>query len=223
MCKFIDLKEFVGVLKMNILNKLKEYKGYLDRPNKDALLKSISNCHADGIFSLVINGTDDGNLTRVFIATKDLNPGAVQYHTHRYDLLLTPITKTIVHHDAVIGDNIFSDNYINLYEYHSFLNGGNGLKFIRTTKVELTNYNMVQGTVLQLDHTKFHTMSCKKGDIWIVEEQGFKSDSSLVLGTPFITEGLYIAPLQYQINDMCQLVLLKLNELISSFEMASTS
>lgn len=203
---------------MNILDKLRQYQEYLKYPSKDSLLKSISNCHAKGIFSLVINGTKDGELTRVFVATEDLNHGDVQYHTHRYDLLLTPLTKSIIHYIAEVGDGIISNNHINEYSYRSFLLGGSGLSLLRSTKANFNNYALVPGTIVDINHTEFHTMSCKKGDAWAVEEQGFKSDMSFVLGTPFISEGLYTAPLQYQINDMCQLVLQKLNQLILSFE-----
>lgn len=203
---------------MNVLNKLRQYQSYLKNPDKEALIKSISNCHAKGIFSLVINGTENGKLTRVFVATEDLNHGDVQYHTHRYNLLLTPLTKSIIHYVAEVGDRIISNNYINEYSYRSFLLGGNGLNFLRSTKATFHNYALVPGTIVDIDHMEFHTMSCKKGDAWIVEEKGFRADMSFVLGTPFISEGLYTAPLQYQINDMCQLVLQRLNQLILSFE-----
>jgi hypothetical protein len=45
-----------------------------------------------------------------------------------------------------------------------------------------------------------------KNAIWIVEEQGFKVDSSRVLGIPFATTGLYNPPSSFQINDNYQLL-----------------
>lgn len=52
-----------------------------------------------------------------------------------------------------------------------------------------------------------HTVCCKAGAMWVVEEQGFKTEESTVLGVPFTVDGLYNKPQQFQINDMCQMVL----------------
>jgi hypothetical protein len=57
-----------------------------------------------------------------------------------------------------------------------------------------------------------------KGSIWIVEEQGFKVDSSKVLGVPFITDGLYNAPAPFQVNDKCQIVAKEIKKLILDYE-----
>ena len=37
----------------------------------EALNKSIADCHIDGLFSLVVGGTENGELTRIFYATKN--------------------------------------------------------------------------------------------------------------------------------------------------------
>ena len=56
------------------------------------------------------------------------------------------------------------------------------------------------------------------GSVWIVKEKGFKTKESVVLGVPFITEGLYNAPKQYQVNDVYQMVLSKLRKIVGEIK-----
>ena len=69
-----------------------------------------------------------------------------------------------------------------------------------------------------MTENEFHTVSCDKGSIWIVEEQGFINDLCQVLGVPFVTEGLYNPPASFQVNDKCQLVAKEIKKLILDYE-----
>lgn len=73
-------------------------------------------------------------------------------------------------------------------------------------------------TRVYMDEKQVHTVCCQAGAIWVVEEQGFKTDESTVLGVPFTVDGLYNKPQQFQINDMCQTVLRQLNYLINQYK-----
>ena len=42
----------------------------MENVSKDSLDKSIEDCHVAGLFSLVVGGTENGELTRIFYATK---------------------------------------------------------------------------------------------------------------------------------------------------------
>jgi hypothetical protein len=53
---------------MSKLESFKKIYGYLKNPSIDSLNMSMSDTHHPGLFSLVIDGTEFGRLTRVFIA-----------------------------------------------------------------------------------------------------------------------------------------------------------
>jgi hypothetical protein len=207
---------------MSKLEFLKMVYGYLKNPNIESLNLSMDDTHHNGIFSLVINGTEFGKLTRVFIADTELLPYEVQLHTHRYPLRITTIKGNITHITAVESfDNNFNNVELSEFEYKSPLNGGGGLKYIGERKVTLKEYALPVGATIEMSNTQYHTMSCSKGSIWIVEEQGFALDYSKVLGVPFITEGLYNPPAPFQVNDKCQLVAKEIKKLILDYELVS--
>ena len=180
----------------------------------------MNDVHHVGIFSLVIKGTEFGKLTRVFIADTKLLPYEVQLHTHRYPIRLTTIKGNIRHFVAVKSDDI-DEGIVSLSEfnYKSPLNGGEGLSYVKETGVIIKDYNLPVTSSIYLNENDFHTMSCNKGSMWIVEEQGFRVDSSKVLGVPFITKELYNPPGSFQINDKCQLVMKEIKKLILDFEL----
>ena len=104
------------------------------------------------------------------------------------------------------------------FVYKSPLNGGNGLSHVGQERFDLQSTTYSVGTSVSLDSSDIHTVSCKKGAMWIVEEHGFDTDSSVVLGVPFKTDRLYNAPKQFQINDMFDKVRSQLKVLIGSYE-----
>lgn len=191
----------------------------LERPNNESLKLSMRNVHAKGIFSLVIDGTEFGKLTRVFIADRKLKPFEVQFHTHRYPIKITILNGDITHHIAHLSQEGCRRLKLSEFEYRSVLNGGNGLRYIKETFVVAEDSKLPVGSQIELGINDYHTMSCSKGSIWVVEEKGFEIDYSKVLGVPFVTENLYNEPAQFQIVDKCQTVSRKLKELILQYEL----
>lgn len=186
--------------------------------SKESLDMSIADCHIKGTFSLVVDGTEHGKLTRVFIATKKINPFDIQFHSHRYGLKIGVIHGVFDHHIAseVGSADIINGNVVKLksYEYKSPLNGGTGLIGTGESLWELDSYKIPVGGEIYLPSQQIHSVSCKKGSIWVVQELGFGDDSSVVLGTDFSTEGLYNKPEQFQVNNMYEQVLNKLKKLV---------
>src|SRR6185369_8910970 len=116
---------------MEKLEFLKQIVEDLKNFNNPSIKLSLNNVHAEGLFSLVISGTEHGKLTRVFIADKRLAPFDVQLHTHRYPLQITAVKGIIKHHLAErVSEPDFTSINIPEYEYKSFLNGGFGLKYL---------------------------------------------------------------------------------------------
>lgn len=186
--------------------------------SKESLDMSIADCHIKGTFSLVVDGTEHGKLTRVFIATKKINPFDIQFHSHRYGLKIGVIHGVFDHHIAseVGSADIINGNVVKLksYEYKSPLNGGTGLTSSGESLWDLDSYKIPVGGEIYLPSQQIHSVSCKKGSIWVVQELGFGDDSSVVLGTDFSTEGLYNKPEQFQVNNMYEQVLNKLKKLV---------
>jgi hypothetical protein len=185
--------------------------------NKESLDKSIADCHIKGCFSLVVGGTEHGNLTRVFIATKKIKPFDIQFHSHRYDLKIGVIHGVFEHHIAYpLNRDAVNPNFVTLkeYDYKSPLNGGNGLVFTGVNKFCVESAKIPIGGELYLDSKDIHSVSVSKGSIWVVQELGFQDDSSVVLGTDFSTEGLYNKPEQFQVNNMYEQVLKHLKKLV---------
>lgn len=199
------------------LNYLEKIQSYFNNPDKEALNKSLRNVHCKGLFSLVINGSEHGKLTRVFIATKKIKPMQIQLHSHRYGITLTPLKGVVMEHtfNNAVGSGCFTSS---LFDYKSPLNDGKGLEYIDDVKGFVSSQYLPIGCSTQMNGNNIHTVSCSKGSIWIVEEKGFNQDSSLVIGTPFITKNLYKEPKQFEINDNFQLVKTELNTIINSYK-----
>jgi len=162
--------------------------GLLKNPNQKSLMLSMNEVHHKGLFSLVIDGTEFGKLTRVFIAHNKIKPFDVQLHSHRYPIRLTAIKGQIRHFVALRSNRLGGDTVsLSEFDYKSPLNGGKGLTYLQETDVVIKDYSLPIGATLNMDEQDIHTVSCSKGSIWIVEEQGFKTESSKVLGVPFIT------------------------------------
>jgi len=205
---------------MKKIDFLKLIYGYLQYPNQESVALSLADTHHVGIFSLVINGTEPGELTRVFIADQKLTPYEVQLHSHRYPLRITAIKGDIKHYVA-LPTEIRDHHTVELseFEYKSPLNGGSGLKYLKESLYIIKDYSLPIGATIEMDETAIHTMSCSQGSIWIVEEQGFKVDCSKVLGVPFITDGLYNEPKMFQTVDKFQLLKKEIKKLILSYEL----
>lgn len=205
---------------MNKLEFFKTMHTLVTTCNEQTLAMSMRDTHHEGLFSLVIGGTEFGNLTRVFIADSDINPFEVQLHSHRYGIRLTAIKGRIRHYTARRSKvSNFHTTSLSEFSYKSPLNGGRGLEYLKETEVLLEEHYLPTGSSLQMHVDDIHTVSCKKGAMWIVEECGFERDSSRVLGVPFVTEGLYNPPASFQVNDKVQLVARELKSLILNYEL----
>jgi hypothetical protein len=204
----------------NKLEFLKAIYNLVKKPSQESLKFSMSDTHYPGLFSLVIGGNEFGNFIRVFIADTEMNPYAVQLHSHRYPIRLTTI-KGKIQHFVAFRSEIIDCHTVSLseFEYKSPLNGGNGLKYLQESNVILKDYLLPIGSTLQMTENEIHTVACSKGSIWIVEEQGFKNDCSRVLGVPFVTDSLYNQPTSLQINDKCQIVAKEIKKLILDYEL----
>jgi len=204
---------------MKKLEFLKHIQVLLRNTPKETLNLSMKDVHHKGLFSLVIGGTEFGNLTRVFIADESIKPFEVQLHSHRYPIRLTVLKGNVRHYSATDKLTIDCDTIsLSSFKYKSPLNGGDGLSYLKEVNVSLKDYTIPIGASLEMSENEIHTVSCKKGSIWIVEEKGFKTDSSIVLGVPFITDDLYNEPLPFQINDKHQLVKKEIAKIILSYE-----
>lgn len=205
---------------MEKLEFLKRIYELIKNPNQDSLNLSMANTHHKGIFSLVVNGTEFGKLTRIFIANEKLRPFEVQLHTHRYPIKLMSIKGKIQHYVAYRSEVVDSHSVeLSEFEYRSPLNGGNGLKYLKETNVIIRDYSLPIGSSVTMETDDFHTMSCSKGAIWIVQEKGFEVDSSRVLGVPFVVDGLYNEPKPFQVNDNCQIVAREVKKMILDYEL----
>lgn len=198
---------------------MKKFLDLLKNATEETLNMSLDNCHAEGLFSLVIGGTHNGNLTRAFIANKEIKPYDVQLHTHTYGLSLTVLSGSFLHHTVrVAPDNGNTDNYpIHLlqYKYTSPLNGGNGLVDDGWIDCSIQSNYLPPGAIVSyMGNLDIHTVSCSAGTVWIVEECGFKQRFSYVYGKKFNLDNLYLRPSQYQINDAVQLLTKALNSFI---------
>lgn len=182
--------------------------------DNEVLAKSLNNVHAKEMFSLVVEGNENGRLTRFFVAGKKLKPFRAQLHTHRYPLAITVIKGNVVQHVAeIVKKGIAIERFI----YKSPLNGGNGLEFDKMVHIKLTETHIPVGSIVFMSHEEYHTISCSKGAIWSVEEMGFMGDQSFVLGVPFTVGQLYTEPKQYQINDKMVQVRKEIEKLLKDY------
>lgn len=205
---------------MKKLDYLKSVHKALKNPNLESIKMSMDNVHHDNLFSLVIKGTEPGKLTRAFIANSEIEPYDVQLHSHRYPIKLTVIKGKVMHHLAFRSEiQDFHTTSLSEFKYKSPLNGGSGLSYLKEGNFILKDINLPIGSSIEMDENEIHSVSCSKGSIWIVEEKGFKTDESVVLGVPFTTEGYYTEPRQFQINDNVQLVAKEIKKIILDYEL----
>ncbi len=188
---------------------MKKFIELLKNASKETLEMSLDNCHAEGLFSLVIGGNENGKLTRAFIAKKKIKPYEVQLHTHRYNLSLTVLAGSFLHHTAKLTNAYGDDFQITLpsYKYNSPLNKGFGLVNDGEIHCHINSAYLPPAAKINfITNQNIHTVSCSAGTIWIVEEYGFEQDFSYVYGKNFTLDNLYIKPSQFQINDAVQLL-----------------
>ena len=128
---------------------------------------SMGDVHHKGLYSVVIGGTEHGELTRVFIATEKIEPFALKLHSHTYDLKLGVVKGVFQHFQAI------------------------ELSYIAHAPFSITNHYVPLGGEVFLKSTEIHTVAVEPGTMWIIQECGKKSDTSIVVGEKFTTENLY--------------------------------
>lgn len=171
----------------------------------DTLDLSMADVHHKGLYSIVIGGTEHGELTRVFIATEKIEPYALKLHSHTYDLRLGVIKGVFQHFQAVeCGEGAKGPDsiYLDKYEYKSPLNGGNGLTYIKRAPYSIMNHYVPPGGEVFLDSSIIHTVAVEPGTMWIIKECGKKTETSIVLGEKFTTENLYTKINRNEISDI---------------------
>lgn len=195
----------------------KEVLDYIESNDEQALKKSLDNVHHDGLFSLVVNGEEPGRLTRIFIATKKIEPFAIQLHSHRYDLKIGVIKGTVLHHHAMeCGHGARGTGVVIMdkFEYFSGLNSEVKFVYQDTVPFALVEQHIPKYSELYLEHLNIHSISASEGSMWIVQEQGYRTDSNTLLGLSFDVEGLYTEVSDDKIEEMKQLVLTELKKLV---------
>lgn len=186
----------------------------------DSLSKTLLNVHHDGLHSLVIQGVDNGNLLRVFIATEDIEPLAISLHSHKYSLDIGVVNGGFTHYMAIPTYNSIVSGGIGSpkYKYISKIDGDGGFKYIGDIVYNIHTYPVPAGSVIHLSNTDIHSVSCKKGTIWIINELGNVSDSNIVVGSPFATDNMYLKPTTDQISGLLDIFSRSLRHLINKLE-----
>lgn len=174
------------------MNSIQHIFDLLSSAKQESLELSLSDCHVKGLFSLVIAGNEFGHLTRIFIAEQEIKPFDVQLHTHRYSIKLSPIFGQLIHHRAnrdKKGEILMTE-----YEYSSAITGQQSLTSLGKRRISCSQYPIPPGSVIELSHQDFHTISCSQGATWMVEELGYQTEKSRVLGIPFEVKDMYRKP-----------------------------
>jgi hypothetical protein len=201
-----------------IKTRLEQLLKSLDKTTPDSLKLSLSNAHKKGLFSLVISGVAPGNLQRVFIADKKVSPYDIQLHTHRYPIRITVLKGTVKHYVAKKGTSEQCRVRLSEFEYSSPLTGGKGLAYLHEDYFDIQEYILPVGSMTSLGVADYHTISCSKGAVWVVEEMGYRCEVSKVLGIPFNTSGLYTQPERFEPHNRHIQVTKTVEKLIKRFD-----
>ena len=162
---------------------------------------SLKNCHAKGLFSLVVEN-NEGQLLRVFVAQEDVNPFDIQLHSHKYDLTIGVLCGEFTHHDATdwysvpIRQKLLQPRVtLPAYTYNS---SDESFSELGEDYVIITNHIVPKHGIIELSSTDIHTVSAKKGTMWVIQEGEKYSEVSKLLGKPFDATELYDKPTQQE-------------------------
>ena len=194
------------------MNIFKEACNYLSKePNRQNIDMSLKNTHVKGMYSIVLNIDNDGNLFRVFYATEEIKPYEIALHEHRYSLTLGFIDGCIKQHSLIeTYTEVCACERIGLpvFKYETPLNGGNGLTYIEDIFAYIISTDMPLYSSVYLNADDIHTISCTKGSMWIVAEERlrYNKNYSYVYGKPFTTDGLYDKISDEEYNNIFNLI-----------------
>lgn len=168
----------------------------IENATDDALDMSLRDCHADGLFSLVVKKSSDGCLTRFFIATKDIEFGDIAMHSHKYRLWLSLLAGSFTHHKAILGGNTTISEWKYRSDDGSFVHKG-------SPSITIKSEHLPVSSEIYLRADDVHTVSCKAGAVWAIEELAYTGCvETTVLGVPFKTRDLYKKPTRQQILEV---------------------
>ena len=194
------------------MNIFKEACDYLSKePNRQNIDMSLKNTHVKGMYSIVLNIDNDGNLFRVFYATEEIKPYEIALHEHRYNLTLGFIDGCIKQHSLIeTYTEVCTCERVDLpvFKYETPLNGGNGLTYIVDIFAYIISTDMPLYSSVYLNANDIHTISCTKDSMWIVREEtlGYNKNYSYVYGKPFTTDGLYDKISDEEYNNIFNLI-----------------
>ena len=194
------------------MNIFKEACNYLSKePNRQNIDMSLKNTHVKGMYSIVLNIDNDGNLFRVFYATEEIKPYEIALHEHRYNLTLGFIDGCIKQHSLIeTYTEVCTCERIDLpvFKYETPLNGGNGLTYIVDIFAYIISTDIPLYSSVYLNANDIHTISCTKDSMWIVREEtlGYNKNYSYVYGKPFTTDGLYDKISDEEYNNIFNLI-----------------
>ena len=198
---------------------LTKIKNLIENVKLESLHLSLDDVHHSNLVSLVIGGTEFGNLTRIFIAESKIEPYAAQLHTHRYPIMLTKLKGSIKHHIANRGYP-YEPGIVKIpeYKYNSPIDNKQSMEYQGFNCFHLNEYEIPTGSIIKLNIDEFHTVSCACGSMWMVEELGYQSLFNSVLGIPFKTEGLYNPLSDTMIAHHCNNVSKVVHDLLESYK-----
>lgn len=202
------------------MNIFKEACDYLSKePNRQNIDMSLKNTHVKGMYSIVLNIDNDGNLFRVFYATEEIKPYEIALHEHRYSLTLGFIDGCVKQHSLIetslietygeTGETYICERIsLPVFKYDTPLNGGNGLTYIEDIFAYIISTDMPLYSSVYLNADDIHTISCTKSSMWIVREEnlGYNKNYSYVYGKPFTTDGLYDKISDEEYNNIFNLI-----------------
>lgn len=172
------------------LNTLKEL---ICNPNPESLAKTRGDVHAEGLYSIPFAGQENGKLSRAFIAFDPVKPFDIQLHTHCYPIRITVLQGYVKHHVATPVDEFVPGCItIDKWQYRSPVRHGDSkFTYAGEHHLQLQEYSLPIGSSITLAPTDIHTVSCSKGSIWVVEEQGYVTEESMLFGIPFTADTMY--------------------------------
>jgi len=153
---------------------------------------SLANCHAKGLYSIVLKKFEDGKLLRMFYASKEHDLWKNNYkevgprtqslglaiHSHHCDIQILGIFGRMVNIRCVVDNKkkYKKQHALKTYKYtSSILNGKKNAKFVAVGQENIkikTVENINKGTAVHMNANELHTVYVEKGQeaAWLILE-----------------------------------------------------
>lgn len=189
---------------MNLRNlfKINKLCDIYDPFNNKILAKSIGNCHAFGVDSIVLSESDNC-LTRLFLAWpehelyKNLNLDgcfSVGPHNHKYNLTIDPVCGKVYNLEFVVEDPLgYYQLPVDSYIFHSAIDSIGVASYLDKVKLNWISCDLIQSSC-PLTHCQFHTIYVPKGEkaAWLVYEgQRVDNKTQVFNNSPINLKELY--------------------------------